>query len=190
MVAQLGDPIPVALLVSSIFARLGIPYLIGGSVASTLHGEPRGTLDVDFAVHLAVERAGALADALEVEFFVDRLDVLEAAQHERMFNAIHQRSFVKADVHVRPRSGHSAEEIRRAREVQLSPEGSARVATPEDVFLRKLWWYRLGDEASDRQWRDAMGVLRARGDQLDLRYLRRWAEELQVTDLLERALHA
>jgi hypothetical protein len=183
-----SDPIPVALLAASIFERLGIPYLIGGSLASTVHGEPRATMDVDFAAHVDLELIEPLAQALGAWFFVDVEDIREAVDRQRSFNAIDRTSFMKVDVHVRPRSGHFAEEIRRARTVRLSPDGSARLATPEDTLLRKLWWYRRGDEGSDRQWRDVLGIVRTVGPTLDRDYLRTWADELGVSDLLERAL--
>lgn len=183
-----SDPIPVALLVASIFERLGVPYLIGGSLASTVHGEPRATMDVDFAAHLDPELVEPLALALEARFFVEVEDIRDAVDRQRSFNAIDKTSFMKVDVHVRPRSGHFAEEIRRARTVQLSSEGSARLATPEDTLLRKLWWYRRGDEVSDRQWRDVLGIVRTLGPALDRDYLHTWADELGVRDLLERTL--
>ena len=82
----------------------------------------------------------------------------------------------------------SAEEFRRAIETTLSGGGSVRVATPEDTVLRKLWWYRMGEEVSDRQWRDVLGVLRAVASELDHAYLAKWSVVLEVPDLLERAL--
>jgi len=54
--------------------------------------------------------------------------------------------------------------------------------------LSQLEWYRMGGEVSDRQWRDILGVLKTKSEQLDLAYLRKWAKELRVEDLLERAL--
>ena len=68
-------------------------------------------------------------------------------------------------------------------------EISAYFASPEDTILSKLEWYRMGGEVSDRQWRDILGVLKTRAGELDLEYLHKWAGELKVGDLLERALH-
>jgi hypothetical protein len=62
------------------------------------------------------------------------------------------------------------------------------VATAEDTLLAKLDWYRLGGEVSERQWRDVLGILEVQAGSLDLDYLRKWAKELRVSDLLERAL--
>ena len=176
-----------AAIAARAFEALGIPYLVGGSVASTLHGEPRATQGADFAVHLEVEKAQDLADSLSPDFYVDVSGIREAAAAKRMFNAIHNKAFVKIDVHVREASGHSAEEIRRATVITLPGGGTLRVATPEDTILRKLWWYRAGDEVSDRQWRDVLGVLRTAGQGLDMKYIVQWAETLGVSDLVDKA---
>jgi hypothetical protein len=72
--------------------------------------------------------------------------------------------------------------------VTTDPDQSVYVTSPEDVILSKLEWYRMGGEVSDRQWRDVLGVLKTKSEELDLAYLRIWAKELKVEDLLERAL--
>jgi hypothetical protein len=72
--------------------------------------------------------------------------------------------------------------------IATDPEQSVYVTSPEDTILAKLEWYRLGGEVSDRQWRDILGVIKTRVDRLDLIYLQKWAVELQVVDLLERAV--
>ena len=159
-------------------------------MASTLYGEPRATMDVDFAVQLARQKAGPLARALDRGFFVDHQSVVEAATPCRHFNVIHKRSMVKVDLYARPAEGIFAEEIRRARRVRLraGPEGYASVATPEDTLLQKLRRYHMGGEVSDRQWRDCLGVLKAMGDDLDHAYLEHWAAELSLGALLDRAI--
>jgi hypothetical protein len=60
----------------------------------------------------------------------------------------------------------------------------AFVTTAEDIILAKLEWYWMGDEVSDQQWRDILGVLLVQADRLDRDYLRKWAIELGVADLL------
>ena len=77
---------------------------------------------------------------------------------------------------------------RRRSVIASNPEESIYVTSPEDTILAKLEWYRMGGEVSDRQWRDILGVLKTRTGELDLEYLRKWATELHVSDLLERAL--
>lgn len=76
--------------------------------------------------------------------------------------------------------------------IATDPEQSVYVTSPEDVILSKLEWYRMGGEVSERQWRDTpvgVGVLKKRAGELDLEYLHKWAKELNVSDLLERALN-
>ena len=77
---------------------------------------------------------------------------------------------------------------RRLEVVSTEPERRAYVATAEDIVLAKLEWYRQGGEVSDRQWRDILGVLKVQAGRLDLDYLQKWAAELNVADLLQRAL--
>ena len=103
---MVADPAPIAALVAGIFDELGVPHVLGGSMASTLHGEPRATLGADFAVDLHEDVAQALFDRLDRDFFLDALSVREAATQKRMFNAIYKQAFVKVDVHVRENSGH------------------------------------------------------------------------------------
>ena len=70
-----------------------------------------------------------------------------------------------------------------------TPQGKVpvRFASPEDILLHKLVWYRLGNEVSDRQWGDIVGVIRVQAKTLDGAYLRRWSGPLGVSDLLDRA---
>jgi len=68
------------------------------------------------------------------------------------------------------------------------PEIKANVSSAEDMILVKLNWYRLGGELSERQWRDVLGMIKMQGKDLDLDYMQQWAQELEVSDLLQRAL--
>lgn len=180
------DPVAVALLVARTFERLGIPYVIGGSIASSIHGEPRTTADVDFAVRLDGAGADGLLRALEGEFYVNESGLREAATGGGHFNAIHLSSMVKVDVYVRPNEGLYAAEIERAQDIPLG-DASARVASPEDTLLHKLRWFAAGGGASQRQWRDVLGILKSTGPALDRAYLAKWAEEIGVSGLLARA---
>lgn len=67
-------------------------------------------------------------------------------------------------------------------------ERTVVIKSAEDILLRKLQWYRLDGETSDRHWNDVLGIVRTQGERLDLPYLRRWAESLEIADLLDRTL--
>ena len=62
------------------------------------------------------------------------------------------------------------------------------MARAEDTILAKLVWYRKGGEVPDRQWHDVLGVIQVQAGRLDSAYLREWAANLRVTDLLVKAL--
>ncbi len=96
----------------------------------------------------------------------------------------------KVDVFVRSRRPFDQLQLARrsAHIVTTDPQRIAYVATAEDTILAKLEWYRAGGESSERQWRDVVGIVQAQSGRLDVNYLRHWAEELGVTDLLQRAL--
>jgi hypothetical protein len=167
-----------------------VTYLIGGSLASSLYGSTRATLDADILADLGPEQAQSLQAKLGQEFYLDLEAVREAMRRRGSFNAIHMETAFKIDVFVlQDRPFDRMELERRQRlEVGISPPRYAYFPSPEDIVLSKLEWYRSGGEVSERQWNDILAVLKVQGECLDLQYLRRWAEELQVPDLLERAI--
>jgi hypothetical protein len=179
----------VALRVIEAFGALGVEYHLGGSYASSIHGVPRQTQDVDLVAKLAPDQIGPLIAALGSDFYADAESARRAVAHRSSFNVLHLASGVKVDVFCLGNSPFDRSEFERAEPVQLFGEPvRIRVKTAEDIVLRKLQWYRLGGEISDRQWSDVVGCLETRPRDLD--YLRRWAGELGLSDLLERALVA
>jgi len=185
-----NEPIAVTLLVIDALDALGVPYLIGGSLASAVHGVLRATLDTDLVADLRLEHAEPLARALGGTFYVDAESIREAVLHQRSFNVIHLETMFKIDVFVvkkRP-FHHSQMERRLAQVIATDPDRTAYVATAEDTILAKLEWYRLGGDVSERQWCDVLGVMKVQADRLDLAYLRQWAVQLNISDLLERAI--
>jgi hypothetical protein len=185
-----NEPVEVTLMVTNLFEKLEIPYMIGGSLASVLYGMVRTTQDADVIAEMRIEHLQPFVAALEDEFYIDERMAAEAIQHNASFNIIHRETVFKVDVFIpRPRP-FLRSQLARAQQQTFSfdTEVSARFASPEDTILAKLEWYRLGGEASDRQWRDVLGILKTRAGELDRDYLRHWAGDLQVSDLLERAL--
>ena len=184
------EPFQVALQVANALEQCGVRYLVGGSLASSVSGEPRSTLDVDLVVSLEFDHVEPLLALLGDEFYADAETLREAVRTQSSANLIHRGTSTKVDLFVL--GGSPLDEEQMARRVRLrvtsDPEQFLYVYTPEDILLQKLRWYRLGDEVSDRQWRDILGIVMVQGDRLDEPYLRRGARILGVTDLLDRAL--
>jgi hypothetical protein len=184
------DPFVATAALAEVLHALRIPYVVGGSLASMLYGEWRLTNDVDIAIALTSWQVDTLARLLERAFIVDRESIAEAVRERGSFNAIHRSPWVKMDVYVRKPEGHFAEELKRALKHQVGDDAEqfAFFCTPEDIVLQKLRWYQLGGGASDRQWRDILGVLKRSHERIDCEYLRAWAGNLGVAALLQRAL--
>lgn len=181
------DEYGVALRIAAVLDELGIEYALGGSLASSLFGEPRSTNDVDFAVKLAEHHVAQLVERLGPEFVVDEEGLREAVRLRGSHNIYFLPLVLKIDLFVRGATPFDRSELARRVRVRVGERGSLYAASPEDTLLRKLVWFREGGEVSDRQWRDVLGVLRVSAIGLDRQYLERWATELGVRDLLERA---
>jgi hypothetical protein len=187
--AEPSDPLAIAALVCAIFDFLGRSYSIGGSIASSMSGEPRSTLDVDIVASFDLSHVDALVDALQAEFYVERAAIERAVRDRSSANAIHRESSVKIDLFVA--GGTPLDDDVLKRRIAVTPAGAGRrlyVHSPEDILLQKLRWYRRGGDVSDRQWRDALGIVRVQRTRLDQPYLTDGATRLGIRDLLDRVL--
>lgn len=187
---MLTEPILVTLLVVDAFDALNIPYFIGGSLATAIHGIARATMDVDLVADIQAEQIPQLLQALGEAFFADNQMIENAIRQGMSYNLIHKETMFKVDIFpVKNRAfDRSQFERRTAYALADEPERMAYVASPEDNILAKLEWYRLGGEVSDRQWQDILNVLKIQGERIDRTYLQHWAEQLMVSNLLQRAL--
>ena len=187
---MLPESVSVLMLVVGVFEHLRIPYLISGSMASALYGVARSTLDVDIVAELHQEQVDALVKALGNNFYADDEMIRDAIRHRGSFSLIHLQTIFKVDVFICKERPFDRVQFERRVEQKFTtnPEQKAFMTTAEDIILAKLEWYRLGSEVSDRQWRDILGVLKVQAGRLDVDYLRHWAVELNVADLLQHAL--
>ena len=186
----LPDALVATLMATKVLDELAIPYLIAGSLASSFHGIPRSTADADLVAALKVEHAVPLVSRLAPAFYVDLDRVLGAIQRRASFNAIHLATMVKVDVFILQDTPTAQKEMERRQPMRLTdpPETILHVASAEDTIVQKLAWYRLGREVSEHQWKDVLGIIKVRRQNLDLVYLRGTATALAVSDLLDRAL--
>lgn len=172
------------------FEKLGILYCIGGSVASSAYGIPRSTMDVDMVADLKTVHVRSFVRMLESSYYIDENMILDAIGRRSSFNIIHLETMLKIDIFVARNSPYDIETFKRRRRDTLDEEQKSAefyLVSPEDIILNKLVWFRLGGGVSDRQWSDVLGVLKVQKNLLDDNYLKYWASELKVEDLLEKA---
>ena len=184
-----AETLDVTLLVTGLLDSLDVPYVIGGSVASTAHGPIRSTLDVDLIADLKLRHIVPFIATLSHEFYMDEPAVRRAIERRASFNLIHLNTMVKVDVFLSKDRPFDRQQLTRRVAERISPESDETlwILTAEDVILAKLEWFRKGGEVSERQWRDVLGVIKTQEARLDREYLLQGAAQLNVSDLLLRA---
>jgi hypothetical protein len=166
--------------------RLSIGYMVGGSTASSVYGEPRTTRDVDIVVEVDAESLRMLFESFDpATFYVHSPLSVEGVSPGQMFNVIDLVGGWKVDLVIRKDRPFSEVEFARRRPADVL--GSrVMVASAEDVLLAKLEWAAMS--GSTRQVDDARGIARVQGDRLDLDHLRTWADQLGARAVLEAVL--
>jgi hypothetical protein len=176
----------------AVFDRLEIPYMIGGSGASSVHGLVRTTGDLHIVAKITVADIQLIVTELREDFYIDEQQMHAALEHSRSFNVIHLRSSYKFDIFPLTTDRYQQIQFGRRRfeksSIFTGEPLELAVSSPEDVILSKLRWFHQGGEVSEQQWNDVLGVIAVQRKNLDVRYLRDWAEFLGILQLLEQAL--
>ncbi|MCH7904897.1 MAG: hypothetical protein IH944_10065 [Armatimonadetes bacterium] len=167
-----------------------IEPIIGGSVASSIWGEPRVTNDIDFMVRIS-DNGVCLVSELQNRFVIESNAVTEAKSDEswpRSFQAIHEESVFKVDVFLIDDSPFARWETEAAKRLEIFDGVFARVLAPEAIALEKLRWYELSNRVSDRQWNDVVKLIETQGEEFGTQDFLQWAKELGLAELAREAL--
>lgn len=176
----MSQPELLALVVQTL-DRLGIDYMVTGSIASSLQGEPRSTHDIDVVVALDARDVDNLVGAFGgPDYYIDAAAVEDAIAQQSMFNLIDVREGDKVDFWML--TPDPFDRSRFARKYVEEAMGGLKVSSPEDTILMKLRWAsQMG--GSEKQFRDAVSVYEVQYEGLDLKYLNAWAVDLGIEDL-------
>lgn len=165
--------------------RAGIPYMVAGSMSSSLHGRPRATQDADLVIDPTEDQLESLVALLGKGYYVSRDAALDALRHRTMFNVIDLEGGWKADLIVRKDRPFSRQEFERRRQIDAMGR-MLWVVSPEDIILSKLEWMK--GRRSEVQCSDALGVAVTQWANLDMEYLHKWAGQLGIESMLIRLL--
>ena len=163
----------------------GVDYMITGSVASSLQGEPRSTHDIDVVVSISPAAVRSLRRAFPPpDFHLDEAAAAAAIESGDMFNLLDVREGDKVDFWIL--TDEPFDRTRFARRYFEDVGGTRMsVSRPEDTILMKLRWAHMSG-GSEKQFTDALRVYEVQYSQLDRDYLEQWAKRLEVEGLWSR----
>jgi hypothetical protein len=166
--------------------KLSIPYLITGSIASSYYGIPRYTHDIDVVITMTKQDATKIIRLFSGEGYISQEGIRDALSGTGMFNFIHSDTGMKVDFWIDKGEPFTKSCFARARQVEISDGFWVMMASAEDVLLHKVYWDKL--MPSERQVRDAQGILSVLGQELDTVYMEKWATELGIIESIQRLL--
>jgi hypothetical protein len=158
-----------------------LTYMLVGSYASSIYGEPRFTHDIDIVVNLTADAVNRLCSAFpSPEFYVSPIAAREAVSTRGQFNVIHPASGNKIDFMIARNDPWGRMQLTRRIRRPIFPDREGFVAAPEDVIIAKLWYYHEG--GSEKHLRDIAGILQTSGEAVDKQYVDQWARQLGFSD--------
>ncbi|MFB3892933.1 MAG: hypothetical protein ACE15C_13020 [Phycisphaerae bacterium] len=172
--------------VADVMDELQITYMVVGSVASSVYGEPRSTQDVDIVADLRYGDIPRLCEKFpEPEYYMSPEAAGQAIRLGGQFKIICPTTGEKIDVMVVRQDAWGLNQISRRRPVRVLEDRDVYLAAPEDVIIAKMLYYREGQ--SDKHLRDIAGILKVSGDEVDRAYIDRWAEKMGLTEIWRMA---
>ena len=165
-----------------IFEVLNIPYLVTGSIASMAYGEPRLTNDIDIVAKIEEKDIKSFVNYFpEDEYYLTDAMMQKAIAYNSQFNIIHPASGLKIDIMIKSNTPFDNSRFNRIKRIYPSEYYQANFASPEDVIIKKMEYYKEG--ASEKHLRDITGIIKISNDQIDYKYIEDWAECLGLIEI-------
>lgn len=162
-----------------------IPYFVTGSFASSAHGVPRSTNDIDIVIAPSRAQLEELIKRFpKSEFAAETEDALDAFAHQSLFNIVDYSTMWKIDFIIKQPTPFDISRFERRSVVEIAGV-FLYTASPEDILLTKLWWAKLGE--SERQMNDAVGIVQVQSSYLDRDYVERWVAALDLQEQWNQA---
>jgi hypothetical protein len=178
----------VVLPIVEVLEKLNVPYLVGGSVASSLHGIPRSTNDCDMVADIKETQIGDFVSDLQDRYYLSEEAIRSAIRQQSSFNLIHLETMLKVDIFVLKNADFEQITFSRQQSVQIEKAQRAfNFYQPEDIALHKLVWYDAGGRMSEKQWLDILGIFKVQAANLDKAYIEEWGQLLGLADLVQKA---
>lgn len=165
--------------------KAGIEYMVSGSVASTVYGEPRTTNDIDIVIDASEQKLEKFLDSISSEYYCNKSVAIDAIKNRSMFNIIDVQCGWKIDLIIKKSRPFEILEFQRKKHAEVLGT-QAFLVSAEDSIISKLAWARSSQ--SETQLRDVLGMLINRYEQLDFDYLQKWAALLELSDTLKELI--
>lgn len=171
--------------VIQVLNQAGIPYMITGSIVSSLQGEPRSTHDIDMVIAIEKSVAKRLVEAFPPpDIYLDEDNILDAIKRQSMFNLIDLNTGDKVDFWIL--TDEPFDQSRFLRKISEEFMGlKILISSPEDTILAKLRWAKLSG-GSEKQFTDALRVYEVQYGKLDINYLEQWVKKLNLESFWKR----
>jgi len=161
-----------------ILERVQVPYMLTGSVASSAHGMPRSTRDLDIVIAPTREQLQALIREFpSSDYYADEQQALQALIQRSQFNIIDHVTGWKVDFIIAEDSEYGSTALARRKAIDMA-RNAVYVASAEDVLIAKLRWAKIS--GSQRQLQDAAGIVSTQADNLDVAYVESWVRKLSL----------
>lgn len=166
---------------------VGIRYLITGSMASMVYGEPRFTNDLDIVVQILEEDIARLKGCFpENEFYFSEDAARRALRETGQFNVIHSSTGFKIDFVIRKNEPFDDSRFSRTKRLKAAEDTVASFASPEDVIIKKMQYYKMG--GSEKHLRDITGILKVSEKMIDYGYIENWSKKLVLSEVWQSIL--